>query len=297
MKLQRNTAEIFLITTTAIWGSTFLIIKLLVTKEDIFSPFALLFSRFALSSIIAYLVFRPKGLPNKDVLIGGFIIGIAAFGGYAFQTLGLLETTPARSGFITSLFVVFTPFLSRVLEKQEISRAIYISLIPALFGLWAISGTQFSFNDINPGDKITLLSAISYAFQVVGIQIYTKKYDWKWLTVLQFAFIALFSSFGLPFEDIKFPTNNIAYYAIIYLALFATVGALGIQMFAQRFTTSSRASLVYIAEPLFATFFAYIFIGEGLSKVEVLGGILIICSMIIGRMRLRKSNEAIGKNA
>lgn len=284
-KPSQISAEGLLIFTTAVWGSTFLIIKLLVAGGANNSPFALLTARFILATIIAFIVFRPKRLPNRTEIIGGLIIGVSAFCGYAFQTIGLLHTTPAKSGFITSLFVLIIPFLSRIWERVKIPYPVYIALIPAGFGLWAISGVGKSIAEINPGDKITLLSALSYAFQIVGIQIYTQRGDWKWLTIFQFGLIAILSLIGMGFSE----TNSLdlgisSLSGILYLSAIASVGALGVQMFAQRFTTSARASLIYIAEPIFAALFAWLVGGQGMSPRELLGGFAIIISMIVGRI-------------
>jgi drug/metabolite transporter (DMT)-like permease len=75
---------------------------------------------------------------------------------------------------------------------------------------------------------------------------------------------------------------------VIYLAVIASVGALGVQMFAQRFTTSAKASLIYIAEPLFAAGFAWILAGQGMSNWELIGAGAILVSMIVGRIPGKK---------
>jgi len=284
-KPSQITAEGLLVFTTAVWGSTFLIIKLLVSGSIHNAPFALLTARFVLATLLAVLVFRPSRLPNKIEIIGGIVIGIAAFCGYAFQTIGLVYTTPAKSGFITSLFVLIIPFLSRAWERVKIPFPVYIALVPAAIGLWAISGVGKSIANINPGDSITLLSAFSYAFQIVGIQIYTQRGDWKWLTIFQFAFIAVFSGICLALSgDRHIELGFYSLSGIVYLAAFASVLALGVQMFAQRFTTSARASLIYIAEPIFAALFAWIAGGQGMKTHELVGAGLIIVSMFVGRI-------------
>ena len=282
-------AEAILIFTTAIWGSTFFIIKILVGGANLFSPFALLSLRFSIATIVAFFVFMPKRLPNRKETIGALIIGISGFAGYAFQTIGLVHTTAAKSGFITSLFVLFIPFLSIVWEKVKIPLNVYIALIPAIFGLWAISGVGRSIGALNPGDAMTLLSAFSYTFQVVSIQVYTSKYDWKLLTVMHFA-VMMFGSFvGAIIEpNSLFVWNANSILAVGSLAIIATVGALGVQMFAQRFTTSSRASLVYLSEPIFAALFAWLFINEMMTTTELIGAGAILASIFIGRMPEKK---------
>ena len=278
-----------LLFTTALWGSTFLVIKLLVGDGDN-TPFGLLSLRFIVATALAAMVFRPKNRPTRHEIAGGMIIGLAAFGGYAFQTFGLVHTTPAKSGFITSLFVLFVPFVSRIWEKKRVPLSLWIALIPAAFGLWAISGVGQSISSVNIGDAITLLSAFCYTFQIVGIQIYTEHGDWKWLTIIQFGVVAVGSTIPLFFQSgpaIAWDFTNLL--GILYLGAIASTGALGMQMFAQRFTTTPRASLIYIAEPIFASLFAWLLIGSGMSKWELVGAGAILLSMIVGRMPWRSS--------
>ncbi|MCK5832465.1 DMT family transporter [bacterium] len=286
--MKQSKAEGLLVITTAVWGSTFIIIKLLVGSEAN-SPFGLLSFRFIIATLLSFAIFRPRNMPSKHDLVGGIIIGLAAFGGYFFQTLGLVHTTPAKSGFITSLFILFVPMVSKLWERKHIPLAVWIALIPAAFGLWAISGVGQSISSINFGDKITLLSAFSYTFQIVGIQVYSEHGDWKWLTVLQFAVIAVLSTVGTLFQSnygISWEPLNII--GLIYLGAIASSGALGLQMFAQRFTTTPRASLIYIAEPIFAAGFAWAFAGFGMSGWELIGAGSIILSMLIGHMKWKK---------
>ncbi len=286
MKLSKQAqAELMLVGTTLIWGSTFLITKLLLTAEHVHnSPFALLALRFAVATIIAALFLAPRRMPSANEILGGCVIGFFSFGGFVFQTIGLQSTTPAKSGFITSLFVLFIPFISIFWERKRIPKSIFWALIPAFLGLWAISNVGFSIAQLNPGDKITLLSAVCYAFQIVAIQVFTQKDGWMWQTVLHFATIFVASLIGMSFEEtasLSFTLPSLA--GIFYLAIFASVGALGLQMYAQRFTTSARASLIYIFEPICAALFAFLFAGHGMSGMEILGASLIFLSMLIGR--------------
>ncbi len=279
----KKMAESSLFISTAIWGSTFLIINLLVGANYTIKPYNLLFLRFGIATVAAIAILRPTRWPQRRELIGGLIIGFAAWAGYTFQTLGLVHTTPARSGFITSLFVVFVPFVSLIWEKQPLTRNIMIALPPAIIGLWAISGASFDPSAINYGDRLTLLSATSYAFQVVGIQVFTQKGDWKILTIMQFAFIFIAS---FPFavnEGLSFTYSFNTWGALFYLGLVASVGALGVQMYAQRFTTSSRASMIYISEPIFAALFAWIVGGHTMARIEIFGALLILIAMLLSR--------------
>ena len=279
-KLNQRTAEISLFMTTAIWGSTFLIIKLMVASDVSIKPFTLLFYRFLIATIATLIILRPQKKTSLQELKGGLIIGLAAFIGYAFQTLGLQHTSPARSGFITSTFVIFVPFVSYFWEKQALNRKILFSLLPATLGLYLISGIGSGNSKWNIGDQLTVISAIAYAFQVVGIQVFTKKFNFRILILVQFAFITFASLPFMLFEKPDIVFSSALWIGLIYLGLIASVVALGVQMYAQRYTTSNRASMVYISEPIFAASFAWFVGGQSMSSIEIVGAFLIIFAII-----------------
>lgn len=287
-KMSPRVAEALLIITTAIWGSTFIIIKLLVGSSGGVSAYSLLAIRFAIATIGSFIFFFPNKIPipKKVDIHGGIIIGIFALAGYTLQAVGLVHTTPAKSGFLTSLFVLWTPFVSWLWEKERVPRAVWISLIPALIALWLISGVGESITNFNPGDQITFFSSIAWALQIVAITIYTRRGDWRWITIFQFAVVAIVNAIIAIFTGWNYPAEWTAISGVVYLGVLATVVALGVQMYAQRFTTSARASLVYISEPLFAAGFAWIIASSGMTAIEMIGGGFIILSMVVGRLKI-----------
>ncbi|MCD6531445.1 DMT family transporter [bacterium] len=280
--MRRTTAELLLFGTTAIWGSTFFVIKLMVSAGAAFSPLALVAARFLIAFVVSLIAFGiPKISPG--IVKGGVFVGAANFLGFYLQTVGLVYTTPAKSGFITSLFILFIPFVSKIWERAKIPINIYIALVPAVLGLWILSGVGKSILSVNPGDAITLLSAVVFAFQIVGVQVFTSKFRWQDIMTTSFITTAALGILAGIFSG-EFAANltpsGIA--GIVYLGVVATVGALGLQMYAQRFTTSARASVIYILEPIFAALFAWIFISQGMKPNEIAGAALIFVATIIG---------------
>ncbi len=111
-------AEIYLLVTVIIWGSTFALIKGVI---DLIPPYTYLAYRFLLAALILILLFwkRIKENIDKTTLKKGFLIGIFLFMGYAFQTVGLKYTTATKAGFITGLSVVLVPIISHFFFQGE----------------------------------------------------------------------------------------------------------------------------------------------------------------------------------
>ena len=267
-----NRSELILLGITVIWGFTFPAMKV---SLDYLPPILFLAYRFGLASLLMLLIFRSKVL-KKETLKEGFIIGLTLFFGHGFQIVGLKYTTASNSAFITSLYVVFTPFIAYFILREKLKLRDVISLVIALFGLYLISGARL---DFNYGDLLTVLCALSFAFQIVLIQKFGEK-DYLSLAFWQIFWNFILSlAFALIFEPFILPKNPLPWLGILYTSIFATVIAFTLQVKHQRNTKAHKAALIYSAEPIFGHISAFLTIGEVLSLKGYLGAALIMASI------------------
>jgi len=105
---KRTKAEILLAVTTFIWGSSFVIVKGALADA---SPFPYLSVRFILAGLLMFGLMARGRLP-RETLLPSLLLGILLFTGYAFQTWGLVFTTPSKSGFITGFSVILVPLIA-----------------------------------------------------------------------------------------------------------------------------------------------------------------------------------------
>ena len=265
-------AELILLGITAIWGSTFPVMK--VSLNGI-SPVLLLAYRFGIASLVMLLLFGRRAI-KRNTLKAGFVLGITLFFGHAFQIVGLKYTTPTNSGFITALYVVFTPFIAYFLLEDEIRRNDVVSLLLAIPGLYLISGATLH---INYGDALTILCAISFAFQIVLVHRYSGL-DYLSLSFWQIFWNFIFSAvYSALFEGLEMPNDTSTWLGIIYLAIFATVLTFTLQVKYQGETRAQRAAMIYSAEPLFSYLTSFLFLGEVLSIKGNIGGLLILAGI------------------
>lgn len=263
-----------------IWGGTFPLIK--IALQDT-SPYVFLSLRFLIATTILSAIFRKKvASTSKEALQAGFLIGAFIFVGYATQTVGLKYTTASKSGFITGLYVVFTPILSYLILRTSLPRKRILAVLLALTGLFLLSEIDPIGLSMNYGDFLTLLCAIAYAFSVVLIGKYTKEFEPSVLAVTQtlMTWILCMLTWAL-FDPFLFPTSRIAWVAILITAVFATALAFVAQNYAQKHTTATKAAIIFTAEPIFALIFSSATLGETLSQKVILGAALIITGMIL----------------
>lgn len=287
---------------TLIWGGTFALIK--SAFQDI-SPSLFLSLRFSLATLLL-LPFIIKVLRNvnKQTIVAGSILGIFYFTGFAAQSVGLNLTTATKSGFITGTFVVFIPILQLIIEKRIPKWFNVLSVILVLLGLIMLSSrgenvieflSQLG-SDFNLGDFLTLICALLFAFQVVYVDVFTKKYDYLPMVFIQlfitglggFILTALFSLTGI--EIIKFNFNNNLFFAIIYTSVFASILATIIQLKFQKNVSPTKAGIIFSIEPIFAAIFAYFLLNEKISNFGLIGCVLIFAGLIISEV-LSVKNE------
>ncbi|AFL95075.1 putative drug/metabolite transporter 2 [Thermococcus cleftensis] len=267
-----NRSELILLGITAIWGFTFPAMKVSLAYLP---PILFLAYRFGIASLLMLLIFRERVL-KRETFKEGFILGATLFFGHGFQIVGLKYTTASNSAFITSLYVVFTPFIAYFLLREGLKLRDAASLAIALTGLYLISGAS---PDFNYGDMLTVLCALSFAFQIVLVQRFGEK-DYLSLAFWQITWNFVFSlAFALVAEPFTLPTDPMPWAGILYTSVFATVIAFTLQVKHQRNTRAHKAALIYSAEPIFGHVAAFLTIGEVLSSRGYLGAALIMAGI------------------
>lgn len=294
--MKKYTGEIALLFNTLIWGGTFALIK--NALNDI-SPLLFLGIRFGLAALI----FLPFVYPhlkktNKKTIIAGTILGLFYFAGFVTQTMGLNLTTATKSGFITGTFVIFIPILQIFIEKRKPKWFNLLSILLVLIGLIMLSSKgdnlldfiQQLGTDFNFGDLLTLFCAILFAFQVVYVDLFTKKYDYLPMVFVQLlitgigGFILSFFFSITSVEHIKLIFNGSLIFAILYTSIFASVLATVIQLKFQKLVTPTKAGIIFSIEPIFSAVFAYFLLNEKISNFGLFGCVVIFIGLIISEI-------------
>ncbi len=273
--MRKITAIISIFFISVIWGATFPVIK---ESLNYITPLGFITLRFLLAFALLLLFFFKNLREHRDVLLPGFILGFFLFLGYFFQTLGLKYTTSSHSGFITGLYVIFTPIFAVLILKERISLKVTVAVLLALTGLYLLSNMS---GGMNFGDFLTLLCAISYAIQLVLVSRYSRMYNPTSLTVVELGFVFLFSAGGWAWEGFFYEMNGFMVFGVIFTGVLATALAILVQTHAQRVISPSHAAVIYTTEPVFAGIFSYIFLGETLGIRGIIGATFILLGMLL----------------
>lgn len=260
-----------------IWGSSFIVVK---NSMDSIGPNLLLAIRFTIGCLLLCLIFYKKlKLINKDYLKSGAVIGIFLFFAYSFQTIGIADTTPGKNAFLTAIYCVIVPYLYWIVNKKKPDIYNVLAAIICLSGIGLVSlNKDFT---ISFGDSFTLISGFFYAAHMVALSKYTKNRDPVLLTIIQFAYVAVFSWIvTLFFEDIPGSISRNVIIELLYLAVFATAIALLLQTIGQKYTKPTEASIIMSLEAVFAIIFSVIFYKEHVTIKLLIGFLLIFIAVI-----------------
>jgi drug/metabolite transporter (DMT)-like permease len=281
-------ANLEMIIATIIWGSTFIVIK--QSLIDVHA-ITLNFYRFMLAAVVvgSVLMFLRKNLWQH--VREGFVLGGLLFVFYITQTLALYSISASNSGFIVGMSVIFVLVFGVILghEKLHLNNFVAIALVGV--GLWNITG---GVHGITAGELLTILSAISFALYVLYANKVVKRCDIWVLNFQQFLFVALASLatilvFKLPFNI----SSSHAVYGVIYLSLFATMLAYGLQLRVQKIILPVACAIILALEPIFGAVFAWFIGGEVLTSRGMMGGFLIVFAIIFSQvLSIKKAPQA-----
>lgn len=274
-QLQAN----FLIVLVALfWGSTYFLTKMAVEELE---PFNLTALRFGTAFIITALFFFKRiRKADRTVIKYSIILGVLAVIAVLSMTFGVQYTTASNAGFLISLSVVMIPLISVVVLKKKIKAKLLLSVVLATIGIVCLTlNEQLT---INKGDILCILCATSFAVQVLIMERIPKTADSVAIGALQLGITAVVN-FILSFflENFTVPRDLKVWGVIVILGVFCTAFCYIIQIYALKNTSAIQAGIILSLEPVFSAIFAYIFLGELLSKQGYIGAILLFISVIL----------------
>lgn len=291
-------ADLVLLGVTFTWGATFVLVKDAVGKMP---PFTFLGVRFLIAGLLLYLFARLfyrnslRGL-TRDIWWKGALLGLLLFGGYAFQTFGLLHTTASSAGFITGLSVVMVPLFSLWFLGHRLKANAMLGVGVATVGL-----AMLSLNGglgINLGDLLVFFCAICYGLHITFIGKFTAKFHAFPFALIQIVSCGLFNMIGgFLFEDWQASftpgvlLDGTVLSALLICSVIATAVAFVAQNQFQKFTTPTRTALIFATEPVFAALTGYIWADDRLTLMQIAGCLLILGGMLVAELGDRREES------
>jgi len=274
-------AFLALLTMTAAWGSTFFLIKDVVTRIPVPDLLAI---RFAIASVALALVTAPRLRMSRTVITYGVLLGLLYGAAQILQTAGLAHTSASVSGFVTGLYIVATPLLTAVLLRRRVPLLTWLAAILATLGLGVLALHGFA---IGYGELLTLVAAVIYAGHIVALGRFSTTETVLSLSLVQLIVITLTTAVAAWWPTagsgggIQLPSSGEDWLIVLYLALVASAMTMVLQTWAQAHIEPSRAAVIMAVEPVWAAAFAVALDGETISARMIIGGLAIVSAMYL----------------
>ncbi|WP_299980777.1 DMT family transporter [uncultured Pseudoteredinibacter sp.] len=282
-----------LVIVNIIWGAGFVVIDKAIDIVAVNTFNTLRFSLAALCLIPLWWMSKERRSfsGHGPVLKTGFGLGLLLFLGFSTQTQGMLYTSVSNAGFITGLCVPLTPVIAYLLFKKQVDKAVWISVVMATAGLYMLTvGDKLEFNS---GDILVTICAICFALHICFTDRYADRYPIVLLSIYQLAAVGVYSAIAAAFgigETQEYPPiqeqlfSSVVIQAVLYSAVLGSAFAYWAQTSSQRLLEPHKVALVFALEPIFAHFFAYVFLDEHLGFKGWIGAGLIISAMLYAEL-------------
>ncbi|WP_141722850.1 DMT family transporter [Cellulosilyticum sp. I15G10I2] len=265
------------------------------------TPFWLLTFRFFISLLIFFLFGGKKLIVQLRVakISQYFPASMCTALAYITCNLALNLTSATNVGFLMSLPVIFTPLLASIILHQKYDFRYLPLQIIIIIGLYLLCSNEGGFT-LNKGDIFALITAIALSGSLVFGKKSLESLDAVTISAAQAGVTALMSLIcALVFDDFSIVSNiaQAAWGVVVYLAVICTCIAYVLQNLALVYLSSSIVSMLQCTQPILTAVCSFIILGETLSFRGVLGGLIIIGSILLTNLieTNEKTDQAVKK--
>lgn len=266
-----------------VWGYAFIPQRIAMESMGPHTFNAIRFCLGILATLPFCLSSRNK-LSDYELRVGLFL-GVLLFLGAAAQQIGMQYTTAGKGGFITSLYIIGVPFISRIWFREQISHLAWIGASISVAGLYLLMMHEAL--HIELGDLWVLLCALIFSVHVVTVGRCADKVDPLRLALLQYMVTVLLSlPCALLFETIVIEPIMAAWPTYMYAGIISIGFGYSAQLFTQRHISATEAGLIFGLESLFAALFGAFFLQESLSQIQIFGCFLMLMGCSLAQMKV-----------
>ena len=223
---------------------------------------------------------------RRRAVKAGALCGILFTAASMAQSLGLATSTAGKSGFITSMYVVLTPFAARLFGTKIQKKSIVCIFLAAIgFALLSLKG---GIGSIQRGDVLLLIGALFFALHIAVVGMVIDKGNGLLIAVIQMVFLGIVGlGVSIPIEHPTFNQFIQCIPALILCAFVTCTVANTAQIIGQQYTDATSAALILGLESVFSVVFGVVILGEMLSPREILGCLVIFGAVIYHQVDLR----------
>ncbi|HNQ95637.1 MAG TPA: DMT family transporter [Anaerolineales bacterium] len=286
----RLKADILLFIVAIIWGTGFV-------AQGIAAQYHVAYLFNGVSFMLAALIlfpFIPKATRQakitKEQWKWMFIAGAILFFATAFQQVGLFYTKVANAGFLTSLYVVFTPFLLWILFREKPHWVDLLAVALAGVGAYFLSAAgQF---EVQKGDALEVIGSVFWAMHVVVLGRFASKFESVSFAAGHFFISGLLNLLcGLALEDVSQLTALPLVGAILFRASISVGIGYTLQVWGQKHTPPTDAALILSLEAVFAALVGWLALSQTLLPIQIVGCVVIFVAVLFAQIKNWNSSK------
>jgi len=270
----------------SIWGGMYVVSKVVL---EIIPPFSLVTLRLVLGMITLAIVLFLRGFPtiSRRQIAQGLGVGFIGYGiSLSLQFLGTKLSTAANGSLVTSATPAFVLLFAWPLLGEKITARQLLSLFLATLGVLAVIDPRSA--QLNPelfvGNLMLIGAAVTWALYSVLVRKVTRNTD-----VLLFSLIAFLGGLPVPVSAGAWELSTVGVGKIglgvvggvLFLGIISTALAMVLWNTAFTYVDAGLASLTFFAQPVVGTFLGWLFLGERVTSLFLVGGLLIGVGLII----------------
>jgi drug/metabolite transporter (DMT)-like permease len=298
MSRRRIDAGVLLLLTPLLWGATFPAAKLALRRMPTltFMAWTRGLGFLAILAMLPLLMRSERNVPPRtyrSVIVPGLILGGLIFVAYFLQTEGLARTTATNAGFITGLYVVFTPIVAAAAFRQAVPASAWLAVAASVVGLALLSVQDLGEVRLHLGDALLLAGAVAWAGHIAGVGHYSPMFPAWMLSLAQMGATAILQLAAASATGLRFGTaaQGAVWPLLILTGVFGSGVAYTMQIMAQRTVTAVRAVVLLAGESLFAALFSAVWIGERLAVHQWMGAAIVLGAMTYSELSARRPPE------
>ncbi|MCR5766981.1 MAG: DMT family transporter [Lachnospiraceae bacterium] len=213
------------------------------------------------------------------LILGGIICGIVLCTASSFQQVGIQFTSPGKSGFITSLYVILVPIFGLFLHNRS-TAVMWIGALISLLGMYLLCISETM--SVNKGDVLTFFCAVFFAVHIIVVGRFAPFVDGIRLSCIQFFVAGIISTvLAFVFEKPDPAMMLEAAVPILYAGVLSCGVAFTLQTIAQRKVNPVLCSLLFSLESVFSVLTAWVIMHETLTIKEIIGCVLVFGAVVL----------------
>ncbi len=284
--MTRLNANLLLLVTALVWGSTFTVQQLAMAH---IGPVFYTGARFLLGALVVLPFAWMQGrrlaretgwsLSRTD-LLGLLCTGSALFAGALLQQIGIKYTTVANAGFLTALYVPLTPLIALVVLRNAPHWAVWPAAAGCTAGAYVLAGGDIT--AIHAGDLWVIAGSFFWAIHVLMVGAMARRTGAPFVVAsAQFFVCAVWGlAWGGVSEPISLEVVRAALPYIAYGGILSVGFGFTLQVVAQRHTPAPDAAIILSSETVFAAVTGVVFLGEVLGPIDIFGCVLILSGVL-----------------